>query len=1031
MVCSSCGAATSDTDSACPACGVPVGVAMASGTEPPTPAAPPAPGGKQPAFAVLQPGQQFGARYRIIKLKGAGGMGAVYHAWDAELSVAVALKVIRPDTLTDPTIAADIERRFKRELLLAREVTHRNVVRIHDIGDVNGTKYLSMSYVEGQDLATILRRDGKLTVSRTLMIARHVAAGLEAAHAAKVIHRDLKPANVLMTGERALITDFGIARFGATTPAPPSQPQDAAPAVDLSGLQTATTVTSPATPIGTVKTAAIAGGSTPGSAIPGPDDLTIAGTIGIAGTIEYMAPEQARGEAVDERADIYSFGLMLYDMLVGLQRHRSETSLNELAKRMSAPPITVRTLEPGIPEPLERIIMRCLEPDATKRYQKMPELTAALNALDDDGLEKPIVRTATRRQLIGWTATAAVTALVVAGVAWWLAPAPAAPVERPPTSVLIADFENRTGEEVFGGALEQGLSVGIEGASFINSYARPNALRLATANGLGTTLNEATARLLARREGIGVVLAGGIDRFRNGYNVSVTAIDPAADAAIATFTAGADTKDAVLAAVSELAGRVREQLGDTTLEGGRIAAAETFTAASLDAVREYAVAQDLAANGRNADALRHYERAIEFDPNFGRAYSGWASSGRRLGRAQEAEAMWQKALTLMDRMTEREKFRTLGTYYLGVSRNYDKAIENYTEVLRRWPADSVATTNLAYAYFFALDFPNAARVGRQAVELDPGNVTARNNLALFAMYASDFDGSVTEASKVIELNKTFEKAYLVLAASAMSRGDLAAVRDAYGRMAATGPAGATLATAGHADLALFEGRTDEAIKTLQAGMAEDARTANATAEASKQVALIEAYAPQNRGRAVAEAQRAVAKNRQPSGAVPAALALIDAGRANEAAAIAEQLEQALQPSTRAWAGVIRARIALAEKRTVAAVEALRAAQKLADLWLIRFTLARAYLDAGQHAEALADFELCLKRRGEAMSLFFEDVPTFRYLAPLPYWIARAQEGVGMRAQAAQNYDTFLTARGSAQNDPLVVDARRRRQQLGS
>jgi serine/threonine protein kinase/tetratricopeptide (TPR) repeat protein len=975
----------------------------------------------------LQPGQQFGARYRIIKLKGAGGMGAVYHAWDAELSVPVALKVIRPETLTDATVAADIERRFKRELLLAREVTHRNVVRIHDLGDVDGTKYLSMSYVEGQDLASILRRDGKLTVARALMIARQVAAGLEAAHAAKVIHRDLKPANVLMAGERALITDFGIARFGATSPPPTPEPRDARP-VELVQAQTAATVMTPAVPSSTVTAPAIRSSSAPGSAIASPDDPTIDGTVGIAGTIEYMAPEQARGEAVDERADIYSFGLMLYDMLVGLQRHRSDTSLIELAKRMNAPPIPIRALEPGIPEPLDRIIMRCLEPDATKRFEKMPELTAALNALDDEGFEKPIVRTATRRQLIGWTATAATTALAVAGLAWWLAPPPEAPAERPPTSVLIADFENRTGEEVFGGALEQGLSVGIEGASFINSYARPNALRLATANGLGTTLNEATARLLARREGIGVVLAGSIDRYRNGYNVSVTAIDPAADTAIATFTASADDKDAVLAAVNELAGRVREQLGDTTLEGGRIAAAETFTAASLDAVREYALAQDLAANGRNADAIRHYERAIQFDPNFGRAYSGWASSGRRLGRAQEAEAMWQKALTLMDRMTEREKFRTLGTYYLGVSRNYDKAIENYTEVLRRWPADSVATTNLAYAYFFALDFPNAAKIGRQAVDLDPGNVTARNNLALFAMYASDFDGSVSEANRVIELNQTFEKPYLVLAASAMSRGDLAAVRDAYGRMAATGPAGATLATAGHADLALFEGRTDEAIKTLQAGMAEDARTGNATAEAAKHVALIEAYAAQSRVRAIAEAQGVVAKNRQPSVVVPAALALVDAGRAGEAAAVAEQLEQALQPSTRAWAAVIRARIALAEKRTVDAVEALRAALKLADLWLIRFTLARAYLDAGQHAEALADFELCLKRRGEAMSLFFEDVPTFRYLAPLPYWIARAQEGVGMTAQAVQNYDTFLTTRSAAPNDALVVDARRRLQQ---
>ena len=1024
MMCSSCGGATTGADHVCPNCGAELGVTLSPIGVTSTAAAPIAPGSStQPAFAVLQPGQQFGPRYRIIKLKGAGGMGAVYHAWDAELSVPVALKVIRPDTLTDPIVAADIERRFKRELLLAREVTHHNVVRIHDLGDIDGTKYLSMSYVEGQDLATILRRDGKLTVARALMIARQVAEGLVAAHAAKVIHRDLKPANVLMTGERALITDFGIARFGATSPPARSGTQDLPPAVDLSPAATAATVPTPAIPSGTTRGPAMAGANDP--TIGG--TIGIDGTVGVAGTIEYMAPEQARGEIVDERADIYSFGLMLYDLLVGPYRHRSDTSLVELAKRMEAPPIPIRGIEPGIPEPLERIIMRCVEPDRTKRYQTMPEVAAALHGLDAAGFEKPIVRTTTRRQLIGWTAAAAMTALAVAGIAWWLAPPPAAPVERPPTSVLIADFENRTGDEVFGGVLEQGLSVGIEGASFINSYARPSALRLAAANGLGTTLNEATARLLARREGIGVVLAGGIDRYRNGYNVSLKAIDPAADTVIATFTASADNRDAVLAAVSELAGRVREQLGDTTLEGGRITAGETFTAASLDAVREYVVAQDLAANAKNADALLHYERAIQFDPNFGRAYSGWASSARRLGRAQEAEAMWQKALTLMDRMTEREKFRTLGTYYLGVSRNYEKAIENYTEVLRRWPGDTVATTNLAFAYFFSLDSGNAFKWGRQAVQLDPTNVTARSNLALYAMYASDFTTGVAEAKRVISLNPRVEKAYLVLAAASMDAGDLAGIRQTYEQMAATGPAGATLATTGHADLALYEGRTDEAIKMLQAGMAEDARTGNATAEAAKHVALIEAYASQNRTRAIAEAQGVLSKSRPLSIAVPAALTLIDAGRTNEAVRVAEELEGSLQPSTRAWAGVIRARLALADKRTVDAVEALRASQKLADLWLIRFTLARAYLDAGQHAEALADFELCLKRRGEAMSLFFEDVPTFRYLAPLPYWIARAQEGVGMRPQAAQNYSTFLATRTAAQNDPLVVDARRRLQ----
>jgi serine/threonine protein kinase len=973
-------------------------------------------GTESDAGGGLAPGQQFGPRYRIIKLKGKGGMGAVYHAWDAELGVSVALKVIRPDTLADPTAVTDLERRFKRELLLAREVTHRNVVRIHDLGDIDGTKYLSMSYIEGEDLATILRREKRLPVARALAIARQVAEGLEAAHAAQVIHRDLKPANVLMSGDRALITDFGIARFGARPTSTTTIVQSDAPAAPV------------ATP-GSAADGATRGDSLASTTIrpssPSEDAVTVDGTVGMAGTIEYMPPEQAAGQPVDERADIYSFGLMLYDMLMGASRHSGETSYTELAKRMQAPPAPMRSIEPAVPAPLERIIMRCVQPAPAERYQTISEVIAALKTLDDAGHERPIVRLTTRRQLVAWTIAAAAGALAIAGIAWWWLPSPAPPAQRPPMSVLIADFENRTGDDVFAGALEQALGVGIEGASFVNAYARPSALRIASANGLGTVLNEATARLVSRREAIAVVLAGSIEAARGGYEIAVKAVDPAADTVIATVSTFAAGKEGVLDSVNDLAGQVRERLGDTTLAGGKIAAGETFTAASLDAVRSYALAQDLAVNGKNAEAVVHYQRATELDPAFGRAYSGWATSARRLGRSEEAAALWQKALTLMDRMTEREKYRTLGTYYLGVSRNYEKAIENYTEVLRRWPGDSVATTNLAFAYFFALDFPNAHRLGRQAVLLDPGNITARSNVALFAMYASDFDAAVGEAKAVIKLNPSFEKSYFVLAAAAMARGDLAGVRQEYDRMRATGPAGRTLAAAGDADLALYEGRTTEAIGVLEAGVAEDLRSGNVSAALFKQIALAEAYATTTRARAIAEAHRAVERNRQPFVAVPAALVLIDAGRIADASAIAGELEKSLQAPTRAWGGLLRARIALAENRTVDAVEALRAAQKLADLWMIRFTLARAYLDAGQAAEALADFELCSKRRGEAMSLFFEDLPTFHYLAVLPYWLARAQEGVGLTAQATQNYETYLAARAAAGDDALSADARRR------
>ena len=269
----------------------------------------------------LSVGQPFGPRYHIVKLLGLGGMGAVYQAWDAELGVVVALKVIRPEVAANPAAAAMLQRRFKQELLLARQVTHKNVVRIHELGEMDGIKFITMPFIAGEDLATILKREKKLPVDRALKMARGIASGLEAAHAAGVVHRDLKPANVLIdtTGE-PMIMDFGVARStGGTNPGleidAPLQPR----------------VTSPA-------------------------GATVAGTV--VGTVEYMAPEQARAQPVDQRADIYAFGLILYDMLLGRGRVGVDGPFAELTRRMEEPPPAPRAVAPDIPEPLSRIVSR-------------------------------------------------------------------------------------------------------------------------------------------------------------------------------------------------------------------------------------------------------------------------------------------------------------------------------------------------------------------------------------------------------------------------------------------------------------------------------------------------------------------------------------------------------------------------------------------------------------------------------------------------------------------------------------------------
>ena len=311
---------------------------------------------RTPDTGPLTPGQAFGSRYRIMRPLGIGGMGAVYQAWDADLGVAVAIKVIRPEIMADPGAAAEVERRFKRELLLARQVTHKNVVRIHDLGEINGIKYITMSYVDGTELASLLGQQGKQAVPAVLRIARSVVSGLVAAHTAGVVHRDLKPANIMIDRDgEALIMDFGIARSTGGPPAGSAASGGALPA----NLQRAASM----------------------------PDATMQGAV--VGTIEYMAPEQARGQTVDQRADIYAFGLILYDALVGQRRaERAASAIAELQKRMEQPP--VKSLVPEVPAALADLVSRCLEPDPAKRYQTTTDLAAELERLDENGEPIPV-----------------------------------------------------------------------------------------------------------------------------------------------------------------------------------------------------------------------------------------------------------------------------------------------------------------------------------------------------------------------------------------------------------------------------------------------------------------------------------------------------------------------------------------------------------------------------------------------------------------------------------------------------------------
>jgi serine/threonine protein kinase/Flp pilus assembly protein TadD len=975
----------------------------------------------------LAVGSPFGPRYLILKLLGAGGMGAVYQAWDQELGVPVALKVIRTEML-DPTSAAEIGARFKRELLLAREVTHKNVVRIHDLGDIDGIKYFTMTYIEGEDLSTLLARVGRLPVGRALEIFRQIVDGMIAAHEKGIVHRDLKPGNVMIDKQGdALLMDFGIARSEQIRPTHTPHPgagqrlAEQTPAgLTPAGLTPAGLTPAGLTPAGRTPPGLTPAGLTPpaSGAPQGPPGSDAGGTFGasvvhlgatrvgaMVGTPEYMAPEQYLGEVADSRADVYALGLILYDMLLGRRRTRSgRKALQEVRHRVRRPPPSARTIDPTIPEALDRLIDRCLQPEPADRFQSTVELAQELALLDAAG--EPLPRYSRRAKALGALVVTAVLGAPI--VTYFLARGDVALGPREPMSVLVADLDNETGDESFDGAFEQALAIAMEGGGFINVYPRGSAQQIAERLQPGSGLDPTMSRLISRREGIEAILIGAIEPAGRGYRVEVRAVDPTRDAGeaapLARARARSPDREGVLATIGELASELRRELGDTATESARLAAAETVTAASLEAMRRYAAGQDLFYQGRFEEAIAEFEGAVEEDSGFGRAYAGMGAAYANLQQQERAEAAYQQALQNLDRMTERERYRTLGGYYLIVSRNYPKAIENYQTLVELYPADRAGHANLALASLYSRDFRKAMDEGAKAVALEPNNAVQRVNLAMYAIYAGDFQRALEESEKLLADNPDFGYARLALARAASGLGDLERARGEYRALAGAGGLG-QLAWVGLADLELYRGRPGEALRTL-----ESAAEAGASGSVLAVVRAEALAAAGDDDEAAGEAQRAIAATSQENVLYPASRVLIAGRRLEPIPAVVETLDAMLQSQTLAYARLLEGETAIVEGRLPDALEALRAGQGRYDIWLAHLLLGRAYLEARQYAEAVDELTYCVERRGEVTDVFLADQATLRYYPQALDLLGRAQLGIGDRVAARQSLERYLEIR---------------------
>ena len=902
-------------------------------------------------------------------------MGAVYLAEDTRLRRRVALKFLPEELTRDP----DRKQRFLQEAQAAAAIEHPNLAGIYEIDEVEERTFIVMEYVRGRDIRELLR-EAPLDVPRALHLALQVADALVKIHERGIVHRDLKPENVLVTDDDSVkIIDFGLAKLLEPLSVSSSE---------TSGIETEVRL------------------------------KTHEGHV--LGTPAYMSPEQARGGPVDARTDVFAFGVLLYELLSGHPPFRRANPADTLGAILKEDPAPLRTGLRGIPARLDRLVRKALAKAPEDRYPTMGALAAELRSIED-GLRRSGL-TVSRRTLVA--SLAATTAVVCA--LWWFSPGEdALPQPKEPLTLLVADFENLTGDPVFDGALEQALGLGLEAASFVAAYRRPEARRLAgeIAPQFREALTEEAARLVSSSEGIGLVIGGSIRTEGDGYELRARAVDPVTSEVLSELATRARDKADVLRAADELASRLRLDLGDVQPLSTSTLRGETFTTASLEAMSHYARAQELQYEGQYAEAILEYREAIEHDPELGRAYSGLGALLANMGERDEAQRQYDLALSRIGRMTEREKYRTRGGYYL-MTTNYRAAIEEFEALVERYPADTAGYANLALAHFYGGDMMTAMEQGRRAVELYPTNVPQRNNLALYAMYAGDFESAAREARAVLELNPDFEKAHVVLAISQLARGDPEEAAKTYELLERVSVRGASLASIGLADIALYEGRVTDAVTKLREGVANDFATGNAGAAARKRATLAQAlWTVGHAEAAVGEARRALADSEADSVLFLAARTFLRAGMTDEALDLAERLGARLQPHPRAYSHLIRGEVALEGGDYPGALDQFEEALGLADTWLGRLDLGRGYLAAGGYAEAHAELELCLERRGEAAAVFLDDTPTFSHFPDVYLFLAQAEEGLG-DPNARALYERYLSMKPGAQGE-LVEKARAR------
>ena len=656
-------------------------------------------------LAVLMPGMLLGHRYEILSLLGEGGMGAVYKAMDRELNRPVALKVIRPELAQNKGI---IER-FKQELLLARQVTHRNVIRIYDLGEADRMKFITMEFIEGEDLRSLLLHKQKLTPEEAMDVILQVCRALEAAHSTGVIHRDLKPQNIMREESgRIVVMDFGLARTVAS------------------------------------------------------DGMTKTGAL--VGTMEYMSPEQALGQTLDQRSDLYTVGLILYELLTGKMPFAADSALASLIKRTQERVVPVSDLDGAIPRSVSNIVTKCLERDLKLRYQTSAELLSDLEAWQGKRAGATLnfhAKVGPWGQGLPWPLIATVATVILLVALGWIFRARLVPISKqqvpagPQVSLAILPFRNASGDATMdwlGSSLAEMLSTDVGQSTRLRTVSQSRLhqvlsdLRIAP----NTSLEPEILHRLAEFSSADTLVWGQYARFGDQIRIDATLQDIKNDRTVPLKVDVPGEKE-IPGAVDKLAESIRQKLAlPQNVLNELKASSFQPDSKSVDALRDYNQGVGFQRDGKNLEAQKELEAATKQDPTFALAFSKLAQSYNSLGYDVEAEQAAQKAVTLSQSLPEAEKY-LIAAVRFQVSKNYPEAIKAYETLAKASPGNSDVASALADLYEQTGDVAKATDYNQKILAANPNDVGATLALGRLALSAGNAQDSLDPLNRALSL----------------------------------------------------------------------------------------------------------------------------------------------------------------------------------------------------------------------------------------------------------------------------------------